>query len=894
MKEELYVYDKNGIRRNVEINSPSGITLKWVSNIFNSLDKVNCSYSYTFSIPLTRHNREVFDYAEDVRHVSGLFGKKVKAEFLQNGVPLFKNAYLYVDKVTDKNYSCVFTWDNLDGLQNLKDNSCSLNELRTYLVKAGVADDELTDEGICDWYVNWLNQDDVLFSFSNKSKLLYPYYGSYPSDPNYSEYPDYTNVVTQGYPRPVIPVRYIIDCINKAFGTNFNFGQSKSGFDNLPTAPIGTWLADNENIISYGVLPLVGRDLTDKQKNTYKKELVYVGRATATNFSQILSLKGILGTYGALLFKKNNDYTLPFYAYKDSINYLIYEAYDSNGNNKSWDFPSSKTDLDKYAPSTVAEASDSKYACVGIVARYGCTIKMEGSFYIELSWFTKLTQDIYDKLKFHVYSWKTVNQGWSDEGIEKVEVSSFTATKMERVVGSDGAVRARLYFNFNESEGYEAATFCCDDSALDGTEAQEYWFGLGEGLFDIKDMVMQTNLTFTPQTDDMDESAHKIDSYTNLPDIDCVTFIKSLFYMVGGFPYISSSGDIQIKKYSELKENLSKGFVYDWSNRVLGQQSGREELEYSMSDFKRNNYYLNKWDDLDRTPEELEDEEDVYEDGIGNIKCENEILDDEQTVHQTPFYSPYVLDRTNPGTTDHTVKGVKFSPSDNNLSVNDKGEIVNSNKPKYTELKPVYGYVHRIPFFDKTKENRIKSWEENYGVNYVRMSVLNPFKNIMMNPSYRYLQSIVKNALVVTENLRLNEFDLFNLDYTRPIYLEKYNSYFAVITIQRNSKGICKCELIKLPAYVPPVKVTVSIESQLAKFIHYTCTSSVTEDREISISFILENDTDGQYVMHSKVNLKGTSWQEFNPTSSMEWKISKVWLDHYGEDDYNDYEFTIG
>lgn len=894
MKEELYIYGKDGVRRNVEINSPSGITLKWVSNIFNSLDKVNCSYSYTFSIPLTRHNREVFDFIEDVRHVSNLYGEKVKAEFLQNGVPLFKNAYLYVSKATDKKYSCVFVWDNLEGLQNLKDNGCSLNELRAYLVKAGVDNDELTDDGVCDWYVNWLRQADILYSFSNKSKLLYPYYGVYPSDPNYNEYPDYTNIVSQGYSKPVMPVRYILDCINKAFGTSFSFGQSKSGFSSLPTAPIGEWLMKDENIITYGVLPLTGRALTENQKKSFKKKLVYNGRAVISSGYQVLHIPRILGTYGTLLFEKNSDYTLPFYAYEDSLNYLIYEVYDSNGNTISWDFPESKAELVKRAPSTVAEAADSKYACVGIVARYGCTIKMEGSFYIELTWFTKLTQDTYDKLKLHVYSWKTVNQGWNDEGIEKVDVASFAATKLEKVVDSDNLTRARLYFNFNESEGYEAATFCCDDSALDGTEAQEYWFAIGEGALDIKDLVIQTELTFTPQTDDMDELAHKIDSYTNLPDIECLTFVKSLFYMVGGFPYINSSGEIKIKKYSELKENLSKGFVYDWSSRVLGQQSGCEELSYSMSDFKRNNYYLNKWDDLDRTKEELEDEEDVYEDGVGNIKCESKTLDDEQTVHQTPFYSPYILDRTNPGTTDHTVKGVKFSPSDNNLSVNDRGEIVNSNKPKFTDLKPVYGYVHRIPFFDRLKANRIKSWEENYGVDYVRMSVLNPFKDIMMNPSYRYLQSIVKNALVVTENLRLNEFDLSNLDYTRPIYLGKYNSYFAVITIQRNSKGICKSELIKLPAYVPPIKVTIAIDSQSAKYIHYTCTSSVEEDRWIAINFILENAEEGQYVMHLMVCLSGSSLSLSNPTSSTDWKISKVWLDHYREEDYNDYEFIIG
>lgn len=118
MVEELYIFDKNGMRRSVDLNSPSGITLKWVSNMFNSLDKVNCSYSYTFKIPMTRHNREVFDFAEDIRHTSGLLGKKLKAEFIQNGIPLFRNGNLYIDKSTADSYSCVFTWGVLKVCRN--------------------------------------------------------------------------------------------------------------------------------------------------------------------------------------------------------------------------------------------------------------------------------------------------------------------------------------------------------------------------------------------------------------------------------------------------------------------------------------------------------------------------------------------------------------------------------------------------------------------------------------------------------------------------------------------------------------------------------------------------------------------------------------------------------
>lgn len=65
--------------------------------------------------------------------------------------------------------------------------------------------------------------------------------------------------------------------------------------------------------------------------------------------------------------------------------------------------------------------------------------------------------------------------------------------------------------------------------------------------------------------------------------------------------------------------------------------------------------------------------------------------------------------------------------------------------------------------------------------------------------SYKELQDIMANPIIITEQFNLNEFDLRDIDYSVPIYLQKYNAYFAIVSIQRDSKCKCKCELIKLP-----------------------------------------------------------------------------------------------
>lgn len=79
------------------------------------------------------------------------------------------------------------------------------------------------------------------------------------------------------------------------------------------------------------------------------------------------------------------------------------------------------------------------------------------------------------------------------------------------------------------------------------------------------------------------------------------------------------------------------------------------------------------------------------------------------------------------------------------------------------------------------------------------MNVWNGFASIQDNSSYSYLQQILSTPIIITETLNLNEFDLRDIDYSVPVYLNKYNSYFAIVSMTRDSNGKCKCELIKLP-----------------------------------------------------------------------------------------------
>lgn len=905
MVEELYVYAQDGSRISLDLNSPSGITLKWVSNLFNSLDKVSCSYSYTFKLPMTRRNREALLYAEDIRHKADMAYRRVKAEFIQNGIPLFGNANLYITKVTSTSYSCVLTWGVVDGLETLKDEGGSLNELRDALKDTIISVSELNN--FTDWN-SLMYTDEVAKHYNNESQIIKPNYGIQISDPSYTYDEDSSKRLnrtgfSQGVPKPAIPVRYLINCINKAYGTKINIGNKVDvDCDSLPSRPLSSWIYENDNIVDYGVIPLTGIELTDEQQSERGVTLTMEGTVSYC----------LLGTERYLYFTKPIDIDIITDVLSDHQKGIHRTYWNVVSGENIGNFPSSLSDVKNYyahdEQGAVLAAND-PYKCIGITTWKAIPVKMRGKFCLSFDApKLKMTNDFYDKVKFKVYSWTVNNFMWTDENVCPIEVASFEPTSIESgVADNDGEYRYIFYFNFNPSEGYEEGTFQNEEMPDAARYVVHYWFGFSNEIFTeggfiwsgqtikFKGLTFIDDLTFTPNFNDVTEYPHIIDTFTNLPDIDCLAFVKSLFYIEGGFPKVSKDGEIGIAKYSDIKKNIGSGNVYDWSRKVMSFDEYADETEFEGGSFHQNNYYLNKWDDLDRTAQDLEDEDDIYEDGVGNIVCDNKTLDKEQTVHQIPFYPPYILNRKYPLETDHTVKSRKYDLSQNKFSINDRGELFNSNKMQYIEMKPVYGIVHFIPPYSGRYEGYIAKNANYYGY-YIRMAVLNPFKDILMNPSYRYLQEIVKTPVTITENLLLDEMDVVDLDYTKPIYIEKYNSHFAIISIQRNSKGVYKCELLKLPVYKPTIKITLTLEEQLEKFLHFTVTSSATLDHSIMIGFILttrsKNEQKYKYVMYSKIfGDMDNAFQQFNPGGR--WDITDVWLDHREEGDYNDYEFSF-
>ena len=265
-----------------------------------------------------------------------------------------------------------------------------------------------------------------------------------------------------------------------------------------------------------------------------------------------------------------------------------------------------------------------------------------------------------------------------------------------------------------------------------------------------------------------------MDLMSNLPDISCMTLMKALFFMLGAFPSINSAGEIIPVYYTALRDNIIAGNAVDWSQKMTTEYSALPaKMTYSVSGFGQRNFYMMKNDNADG--EGGEDETDVYAPGKGIIYVGNEVIDRNKTIIQLPFYAPYIKNKKSPFLA--TGNTMKFWYHEND-------------EVKTKEAKPCFGTIK--PLVQTSSGTPT-------GVQWMSMEIWNDFVNINSDPSYSYLSRIMENPIIITENLRLNEHDLRNLDYNMPVYLSKYGAFFAVVSITRDSKGISKCELLKLP-----------------------------------------------------------------------------------------------
>lgn len=256
----------------------------------------------------------------------------------------------------------------------------------------------------------------------------------------------------------------------------------------------------------------------------------------------------------------------------------------------------------------------------------------------------------------------------------------------------------------------------------------------------------------------------------NLPEVSCLTFMKSIFYIIGAFPVTASDGSVRPAYFNDLRGNLSARHYIDWSGKINGTISQMaESTKFTFGGLGQESFFLMKNESIDK------DGEDGYQSYKSHIVTKNGVLEKQKTIIQLPFYGASTAE----GKTINTYK-------------------IDDGVLKWQDAKPAVGMI---------KMATAANWDRplgststpNGGSNVLGMYLWQFPKDLSASDTFAYLQSMALRPYVVTESFRLNEFDVRDLNYSIPIYIDKYNSFFAVVSIQYTARSSAKVELVRLP-----------------------------------------------------------------------------------------------
>lgn len=721
MKERLSILI-DGVPRELDLNSPSGITLSYKSPIFGDLGKVQASSTYTFNLPLTANNRRVFDSAEDVRKLPSMAMHRLKARYELNGIPVLGEANLYLESFADK-YRCVMTWNVIDGLQNLLDNDIALNELPN--------DGKETTFGIVrDTPMNgWVltpNDTDVIPNYNCGIPFQL---WEVPTSGDGRRSVTVTNF--SAYPMPCVPIVNIVSRINSHFGTKIDIAES------------------GHELTDYGVIPLVGIDLNHEQRQLRKA---------------ILSAPKI--TYVNSTIKADDELYFPDFISFGQIDVRV----------KDW------LGVGTFGFSNPGTQPKTVFENVGVrVSVERCSLSIDGNlsagFQIE-GGDDAPTLSVYQLQTYWPDGYKTtggnsvVRYFW-----HWVELAS-----IEGVANGTQNGYSRYDFNFSPDGGGELLE--CENVSSDGRSSPVIFvFSHRCGW-----ITMWKDIEITPLNSNNARGRHPIDIVGNLPDIGCLSFVKTLFHMTASFPMVNDAGQIVCGYYSDLYTNIPH--AKDWSDRITTPFSTPpSEVKWKCGDYAQKNFFQMK-SDSEQKKDSDEVQDDTYGDGKAILEVANPILPLTKNVIELPFYGPYIRNRKLPAyETGNTMKAWTLEDD-----VPSGMKKVTYNRLTFVNPKPCVGMLYNRDVIETNNAG-----QKNVLSTKLSMRVWTFKDDLAETESFKALQKIVANPIVITENLRLNEFDLMELDFSVPVYLSKYCAYFAIISIQYSPFGSCKCELIKLP-----------------------------------------------------------------------------------------------
>lgn len=235
---------------------------------------------------------------------------------------------------------------------------------------------------------------------------------------------------------------------------------------------------------------------------------------------------------------------------------------------------------------------------------------------------------------------------------------------------------------------------------------------------------------------------------SNLPDISVVDFIKQICWLFGLFAIKSDTG-VSFISVNKIIDNRDK--AVDWSKKLVPTGWTAKETSYTFGDFAQKNYFRYEENENAKSAD-------------GYMVVQNKTLDYEKDLLKLPYTA---------GGDNGDMRAVPY------FKWSDDGTIV--------ELEDCGDRIMQlvISFDSQGKEDARLDFSDL------------KFQNRVSRFGLSYYQDLIKSPFVIKDTFRLTEIDLKNLDYTIPVYIERYAAFFAIISI-KSQGDYSECELLKL------------------------------------------------------------------------------------------------
>ena len=235
---------------------------------------------------------------------------------------------------------------------------------------------------------------------------------------------------------------------------------------------------------------------------------------------------------------------------------------------------------------------------------------------------------------------------------------------------------------------------------------------------------------------------------SNLPDISVVDFIKQICWLFGLFAIKSDTG-VSFISVNKIIDNRDK--AVDWSKKLVPTGWTAKETSYTFGDFAQKNYFRYEENENAKSAD-------------GYMVVQNKTLDYEKDLVKLPYTA---------GGDNGDMRAVpyfKWSEDGTTVELEDCGDRIMQLVISFDSQGKEDA---RLDFSDLKFQNRVS----RFGLS-----------------SY---QDLIKYPVVIKDTFRLTEIDLKNIDYSIPVYIERYAAFFAIISI-RSQGDYSECELLKL------------------------------------------------------------------------------------------------